>query len=198
MTNLKTLLKEKGICKAVVIDDAFDDAPQPDELDAKDWSTFFYDLTEEDHKQLSDLYPEYEDTEESELQGSPKFVSVLWENRKKFSTEAITTLFQAYETNNENEKGRLGKLVQTLEDVGLTCAKLGRDFADRADGADLIVIDLFLGPQSSDDVDVIELAIKRVRKLVSGRGQTPPLVILISSSPYLGKKRMLSGTKLDF
>ncbi len=188
MTSLQTLLKEKDIRKAVVIDDAFDDVPQPDEIDEGDWSTFFDDLTEEDHKQFSDLYPKYEEiTNVSELRGSSEFISILWKNRKKLSTKAITTLFQDYETGNENEKAQLGNLVQILENVGLTCTTLGRDFSDEADDADLIVIDLFLGLQSSDDV--IELAIERVRKLVNGRGQTPPLVILISSSPNLDKKR---------
>lgn len=187
MTNLKTLLKEKGICKAVVIDDAFDDAPQPDELDAEDWSTFFYDLTEEDHKQLSDLYPEYEDTEESELQGSPKFVSVLWENRKKFSTEAITTLFQAYETDNEKEKARLGNFVQILENAGLTCTTLGRDFNDEARKADLIIVDLFLGLKRSNDD--FELGIRQVGEFVTDRANNPPLIILTSNSSRLNKKR---------
>lgn len=187
MTNLQTLLEEKGIRKAVVIDDVFDNVPQPDEIDEGDWSTFFDDLTEEDHRKISDLYPKYENVNESELRGSSEFINVLWENRKKLSTEVITTLFRDYENSNEREKGRLGNLVQRLENVGLTCETVGRNFGDKADDADLIVIDLFLGPQSSDDV--IELAIERVDQLVSNRAQAPPLVILISSSSRLNEKR---------
>ena len=50
MTDLRTLLEERGIRKAVVIDDVFDDAPRPEDLDEGDWSTFFDDLGEEGHQ----------------------------------------------------------------------------------------------------------------------------------------------------
>ena len=188
MTSLQTLLEEKDIQKAVIINDAFDDVPQPDEIDEGDWSTFFDDLTEEDHKQFSDLYPKYEEiTNVSELRGSSEFISVLWKNRKKLSTRAITALFQDYETDNENEKARLGNFVQILENAGLTCTTLGRDFNDEARKADLIIVDLFLGLKRSNDD--FELGIRQVGELVTDRANNPPLIILTSNSSRLNEKR---------
>lgn len=187
MTSLQTLLEEKGIRKAVVIDDAFDDIPQPDEIDEKDWSTFFDDLTEEDDKQLSDLYPKYESTNVSALRRSQEFINVLWENRKELSIEAITTFFQDYESLNADDKRQPERLAQILKKAGLTCTTLGRNFNDEADDADLIIIDLFLGPQPSEDA--VRCAVERVHKLVRKRAQAPPLVILTSSSGRLGEKR---------
>ena len=187
MTNLQTLLKKGGIHKAVVIDDAFDDVPQPDELDQGDWSIFLDDLTEEDRRRLSEFYPDFESSDESVLRRSHKFINVLWENRERLSIEATTTLFQDYENSNASNRRQLENLVQILENVGLTCKTVGRDFSDETEDANLIVIDLFLGSQSSDDA--VERAIKRVCKLVGNRPQAPPLVILTSSSRRLDEKR---------
>ena len=41
MTELRALLAERGIRKAVVIDDVFDALPCPDELNEADWTIFF-------------------------------------------------------------------------------------------------------------------------------------------------------------
>lgn len=187
MTNLQTLLKEKDINRAVIIDDAFDDLPRPDELDEKDWSRFFEDLTEEDILQLETLYPGYENVDQSILRSSEKFITVLWENREKLSQEVAAILFRGYESRNANDRFQLGNLVQRLEDLGLTCTTIGREIDDDVNEADLVVIDLFLGSQSSEKA--VERAVKRVRKIVSNRDQTPPLVILVSSSSRLDEKR---------
>lgn len=187
MTNLQTFLKEKGINRAVIIDDAFDDLPRPDELDEKDWSRFFEDLTAEDILQLEALYPGYENVDQSILRSSGKFITVLWENREKISQEVVAILFRDYESRNANDRLQLGNLVQRLEDLGLTCTTIGREIDDDVNEADLVVIDLFLGSQSSEKA--VEHAVKRVRKIVSDRDQAPPLVILVSSSSRLDEKR---------
>ena len=187
MTDLKTILEEKGIRKAVVIDDAFDEAPQPDELDDGDWSTFLDDIKEEDFEQLFELYPKFDETHESTLRKSPGFISVLWDNRNEFKGTAAATLFRDYENSSKTECGRLEKIVQKLIDVGLTCAKVGRDFLDEALEADIIVIDLFLGRQRSDDD--INVGVNLVRQLVMGRTDSPPLIILTSNSDRLDDKK---------
>lgn len=188
MTDMQKLLKEKGILKAVVIDDAFDEVPQPDELNEENWSIFLDDLTEAGRLQIETFYPEFESTDENTLRKSQGFIDVLWKYRKQPYIEVATTaLFEDYENRNEQEKGRLENLVQILENMGLACTKVGREFRGAANDADLIVIDLFLGPLSHDDS--IERAVKRVRELVSSRDQSPPLVILTSSSSRLDEKR---------
>ena len=187
MADMQKLLKEKGIQRVVFIDDVFDDIPRSSELGEKDWIAFFDDLREEDRLQIEALYPGFKDAEEKTLKRSRKFVNILWENRNRLNTEVVAALFQNYEDSNEKSRGQLKSLVQILEGLGLVCKMAGRNFDDEVHEADLIVIDLFLGPQSSEES--IDLAVDRVRDIVSRRTQFPPLVILISSSSQLDEKR---------
>lgn len=187
MTDLRALLVERGIRKAIVIDDVFDDAPRPDELDDGDWSTFFDDLGVEDRDRLTSLFPTFEETDQGDLQASQGFIDILWKNRQEFPKGPIETLFRDYENSNATERGELEKLVQVLERAGLVCTKMGRDFSSEAGDADLIVIDLFLGRQQSGD-DMAR-AVERARDLVKDRVQNPPLVILTSKSTRLNENR---------
>lgn len=186
MMDLHKLLTETGIRQAVVIDDAFDEIPQPNDIYDEEWSIFFDDLTDGDFEQLSDIYPEFESTNVFTLQKSKEFVRVLWKHRSTLSMPACTTLFQRYEDSNKIEKDRAREIVQALEKAGLTCTEAGRDFDSKASEADLIVIDLFLGPQESHDIDP---DIERVHKLVAHRADNPPIIILTSSNRRLGGKR---------
>ena len=79
MTELRALLAERGIRKAVVIDDVFDALPCPDELNEADWTIFFDDLDEDGHNLLTNLYPGYEHASSDDLKTSQEFISVLWE-----------------------------------------------------------------------------------------------------------------------
>ena len=187
MTELRALLQEKQIQKAVVIDDVFDDAPRPDELDHGDWATFFDDLGNDDHDTLEALFPGFKDTDTADLRESQDFVNVLWGNRQRLPAGPIGTLFRDYENTNATERAEVEGLVQTLEKLGLTCARIGRDPSAEAVDANLIVIDLFLGRnQTGDDM---ERAIARARALVAERAENPPLVILTSRSPRLNENR---------
>ena len=187
MTELPKLLEENGIRKVAVIDDVFDAVPRPDDLADGDWSTFFDDLNEDGSKLLAELYPGYEDAELENLKSSPTFISVVWENRKDLPPTACDPLFSEYETTNATERTRLDALVTALKNLGLTCATIGRDPNDAAKEADLLIVDLFLGyQQSGNDMD---RAVRRVKELVEGRIQNPPLVVLMSRSTRLQDKR---------
>lgn len=187
MMELQKLLKDSGIRKAVVIDDVFDDVPRPDELDEGDWSNFFDDLGEDGDKTLADQYPEYEEASRDDLRVSQKFIAIVWENRTKLPQEACDHLFRNYENTKTTERTRLDQLVTVLESLDLTCTKMGREFDEEAKEAELLFVDLFLGfHQSEDDMNH---SIQRVGKLVSGRKQNPPLVVLMSRSPRLQEKR---------
>ena len=185
MTALQNLLKKSGIGKAIVIDDVFDAVPRPDELNEADWSIFFDDLGEDGHDFLADLYPGYEDASSDDLKTSQKFISVVWENRENLA--ACDRLFSEYETTEANELNMLNALVAALENLGLTCTTMGREPAEGAKEADLIIVDLFLGyKQTEDDIG---RAIRRVKELVEDRVQNPPLVVLMSRSPRLREQR---------
>lgn len=187
MTELRKLLEDSGIRKAVVIDDVFDDAPRPDELNEGDWSNFFDDLSEAGNKQLAELFPAYETMDRSDLQESQNFIDILWDNRTTLPSGSSKILFVDYETTNATERARLEDLVRELESFGLTCEKMGRDLQDGAKDADLIVIDLFLGrSQSGEDM---ARAVRRAKDLVKERINSPPLVILTSRSHRLNENR---------
>ncbi len=187
MTELLLLLKNKGIRKAVVIDDVFDEAPRPDELDEGDWTYFFDDLDEAGNVLLSKLYPSYEDTKPDDLRVSPQFVRVLWDNREELPGSVGDYLFRNYENTKATERTGLDALVTALRALGLMCTTMGREIHEDARNADLVLIDLFLGfHQSEGDM---ERAILRVSELLADRAASPPLVVLMSRSPRLREKR---------
>ena len=187
MTTLQSLLEVRGIRNAIVIDDVYDEAPRPDELDEGDWTTFFDDLGTDGNALLSEVYPEYEDTPSDDLRESQEFVGVLWNNRERLPALAREHLFSDYENTKATERAALDLLVASLDALGLTCTQMGRDFAKDAKNADLIFVDLFLGfRQSEGDM---EYAIHRVSELVCDRADRPPLVVLMSRSTRLWEKR---------
>ena len=185
MTELQNLLKKSGVEKAVIIDDMFDAVPRPYDINEDDWSIFFDDLGEDGNQFLADLYLGYDETDQSELTNVQEFVSVVWENRKELIV--CDRLFKEYETTKANELKMLNTLVAALENLGLVCTTMGREPDERAKEADLIIIDLFLGYQQSEDD--IDRAVHRVKELIKDRVQNPPLVILMSRSHRLWDKR---------
>jgi len=186
VTELKELLRTRGIRKAVVIDDVFDAVPRREELNDGDWANFFDDLGEDEKELLKTLHDGYEEASTDDLKESPEFIAVVWENRENLP-QAGEHLFRDYEQTKETERGSLEDLVAALKTLGLTCTKMGRDLNAEAREAELIFIDLFLGfHQSENDMD---RAIQRVSELIKERAETPPLVVLMSRSPRLQDKR---------
>ena len=186
MTELKELLETRGIRKAVVIDDAFDDVPHPEEINDDDWSNFFDDLGEVENELLKTLHEGYEEASVDNLKASPEFTAVVWESRGKLP-QAGEHLFRDYERTRDTERSGLKALVATLEALGLTCTTMGRYLVAEAREAELIFIDLFLGFRQSED-DMAH-AIQRVGELVKDRFESPPLVVLMSRSSRLQDKR---------
>ena len=181
------LLEDKGIRRAVVIDDVFDEAPRPDELNEGDWTYFFDDLGVAGNALLSELYAAYDDTTPDDLRVSQEFVRVLWKSRERLPGAAREHLFRDYENTKATERAGLDALVAALETFGLTCTTMGREFDEDAKKADLIFVDLFLGfHQSEGDM---ERAILRVSELLAERAANPPLVVLMSRSTRLWEKR---------
>ena len=187
MTELQNLLEERGIRKAVVIDDVFDAVPRPDELNKEDWPSFFDDLGEDGHNLLADLYPGYESAAPDELTNSQKFITVVWENRGNLPAAVCDPLFSEYADTKANELNMLKVLVAALENLGLACTTMGREPDEGAKEADLVIVDLFLGYQQSEED--IDRAVRRVKDLVKDRVQNPPLVVLMSRSSRLWDKR---------
>ena len=184
---LRKLLEDSGIRKAIVIDDVFDDVPLPDELNEGDWSNFFDDLDEDGNRFLADQYPRYEEDPPDALRVSQEFIALVWKNRTRLPQAAYDHLFREYEDTKIAERTRLDQLVSALESLDLTCTKMGRELDEGAKKAELLFVDLFLGfRQSEGDMN---WAIQRVKELVNGREHDPPLVVLMSRSSRLQEHR---------
>jgi hypothetical protein len=187
MTDLKPLLKERGIKKAAIIDDAFDLVPRPNELTSDGWAIFFADLNEADRTLLPAIFPAYEATGPEDLQASVEFVTALWNNRDRLSGPVRDALLDEYERTSATELGRLQALKQELESLQLECVTLGRESRDGIADVDLVFVDLFLG-FSQMETDM-ERAIARAHDLVANRPDNPPLIVLMSRSTRLWEKR---------
>ncbi len=186
MKDLRTLLEETGVRTSVVIDDVFDIVPRPDDLDDADWSTFFDDLGENSNVILRQAYGGYEESDVEDLKISQDFISSVWKIQEELPITSRDALFGNYKITNDAERRRLDGIIVALEDLGLRCIRMGRDLIPEATQTDLINVDLFLGfHQNEDD---IERSVRRVKELVQDRQQSPPLVVLTSSSTRLQEK----------
>lgn len=180
----KQLLKAHGFERAVIVDDAFDESPQPGDLDQQLWNTFFDDWTEDDEARIAaDLGGvSISETDPLELARNPDFVAALW--RARADIHAAGPLFEHYERSQNAKRAELAPLQELLKtDLAINCATLGRKGADGLADAQILFLDLFLG--YVETADAIDAAIARVKSVVERRRDDPPIVVLLSRSPQL-------------
>lgn len=189
MTTLAELLHEKGIRRALVVDDAYDPLPRAADLtiDVNEWTNFFDDLQEADVEIIQDLAPEYDSLPTAELPASDGFVAALWQNRNGLRPELINPVFSRYDADMATDLAYVEALVAELQGLGLQVETAGRAFEEQAAAVDLIIIDLFLG--SVQDADAIAASKTKLRQVIDLRRSSPPLVILMSRSGRLEEKR---------
>lgn len=189
MTDLRALLVTTNVRRALIVDDAYDQVPLPADLSAEadEWTQFFEDVKDEDLAVLRQIYPPFDEVRADELPVLPDFVAALWQHRSQLRAEIIDPLFARYVSGQAKDLEYLEELVNRLSDFGLTCTTAGRLFHDKANAADLIVIDLFLGSTQGESDSMA--SIKGLTKVMAGRPDRPPLIILMSRSPRLDGKR---------
>lgn len=189
MTMLREILKSAKVCKALIIDDAYDAVPLASDLSIEldEWTQVFDDMSEKDKSTLRNIFPAYESTRADTLRDMNDFVGLLWGSRDKISKEVFDPLFSRYDTDKANDLRKLGNLDKQLKDLGLECDTSGRAFKEKASSADIIFIDLYLSSsQASED---IRASIDGLSEVISKRKATPPLVVLMSNSTRLPGKR---------
>lgn len=180
----RELLKTQGFERAVIVDDAYDDGPQPGDLSEQLWNSFFDDWTEGDETRISADYDGLDISEAGplELARDPDFVSAVWSARADI--DASVPLFEEFERIQTAKRAELMPLRELLEnDLALNCSALGRSGGDGLADAQILFLDLFLGYVETEDA--IDAAIARVRSVVEPRRDDPPIVILLSRSPQL-------------
>src|ERR1017187_1038 len=147
MSDLKQLLLTANIKQAVIVDDAYDQVPLATDmsLDRENWAQFFDDLNDADKNQLRGLFPRYDQLRADELQNQNDFIAVLWNERARLRGEVITPLFARYDRDKIQDLAYLETLKGRLREYGIHCETAGRNFEEKGEKADLIVIDLYLG-----------------------------------------------------
>lgn len=198
MAELAEILASANITRALIVDDAIDEAPLADDLsiDGPQWTRFFDDLTDPDHAALTAAFPEYADLDAEDLQKSDGFVVCLWANRSLIAPALCQALFARYIADMHADTSHLNALRAQLEGAGLVCNTVGRDFIAAVANADIVFMDLYLcSAQRTDD---IEVSIEGLASAIEKRRTKPPLVILMSRSNRLEDKRseFREGTKL--
>lgn len=180
----KLLLEDQGFKRAVIVDDAFDENPQPGDLDQQLWDTFFDDWTQNDEARISSDYLDVDvsEADPSELARDPRFVAALWNARSDI--QASVPLFEDFERAQVAKRAELAPLQALLTtDLALNCVTVGRTGTDGLADAQILFLDLFLG--FVETAEAIDAAISRVRSVVELRRDDPPIVVLLSRSPQL-------------
>jgi hypothetical protein len=189
MTDLADILAAANITTALIVDDAIDETPLAVDLsiDGEQWTHFFDDLSDPEIDALTTAFPDYATTEAEDLQKSDSFVQCLWENKDTIAPLLTRSLFERYLADMHADMAHLNKLKDILEEAGLICKGVGRNFvADVAD-VDIIFMDLYLcSAQRPEDIKV---SIGGLAKAIELRKTKPPLVILMSRSHRLEEKR---------
>jgi hypothetical protein len=189
MSELTSLLYAADVRRAVIIDDAYEETPIANDLslDEENWGQFFEDLSENDIKLLRELFPSYDTLRADELRSNNGFVAVLWNNRERLRDEIVGPLFERYIRDKDQDLAYLETLTKCLTQYGIECSTAGRAFERIAAGADLIIIDLYLGSTQNDAA--MEFSVNGLKEVMRNRMANPPLVVLMSRSARLKEKR---------
>ncbi|KYQ99233.1 hypothetical protein AWY96_12275 [Serratia plymuthica] len=198
MNDLINILSKSKIKKALVIDDSFNVKPNVSNISytLDDWDRFFDDLQDVDVDLIKSHIKDYDDIDSEDLKKSDSFIETLWDLRDEIP--ASRTLFARYSSDMLHDLEILGKLKTTLEKLNIHCEELGviDAYEDKfiyerkisSNDVDIIFIDLFLGGEQ--DSSAQERSSNLIRKIVSERKVSPPLIVLMSRSTSLQEKRI--------
>lgn len=178
------LLADRNLTSALIIDDAYDIHPLARDLegDEEAWSTFIADIQPQ-REVIVKLFPEYEHMSSEQLRTSDSFVAAMWRAKDALGEALWNTLFDDYSRATEGDRAFLKALEEKLGALGITCLPSGRQLPEEALQAPLIFADLFLG--ATQDAQDVDESVGKLRELLRGREQNPPVVILMSRSPRL-------------
>jgi hypothetical protein len=182
------LLADRGLTSALIIDDAYDLEPMAKDLAADDdaWSQFIADIQAE-HEAIVGIFPAYDELSSEQLRTSDEFVSAVWKAKGRISDANWNILFDDYMRATESDKRFLKALQERLETLGITTTTCGRKSAEGTLQTPIIFADLFLGSaQNADDIDE---SVNKIRTLLKGRENDPPVVILMSRTERLHDKK---------
>lgn len=187
LDELRKVLAREGITSAAIIDDVFDDTPTSHDIDDESWNFFLDDQLE---GEVAIIRKGYEVTDPEsrweELRLDDNFIKFIWEQRDE--SKIFQALFNSYIRRQENGRGQLESLRTLLfVDLNLQGGTYGSHQLGDAAGVQLAFVDLFLGAQQ--DEDARSKAMERVKSIVDPRRESPPMIVLMSSSTRLQTMR---------
>ena len=190
LSKLDEILERKGVTTAAIIDDVFDDTPTAYDIDQESWNFFLDDLSEPEITLIREVSGRSDpESHWEELRNDDQFILLLWGQKEE--TPVLTALFQSFINRQATGKALLETLRTLLfDELKLQGTTFGSLQPDAGSAAQLIFIDLFLG--AHQDEKAKNKAIDRVKRIVDSRRESPPMIVLISSS------QRLQGMRDDF
>lgn len=180
---MEELLRETNVRTAAIIDDVYDEVPRAEDVaESQGWPSFIDDLVGE-VELIKAVFPDYDAFSAEQLRDSDEFVGAVWGLRDTISERLWNLLFEEYSRALQTDRRFLSDLEARLQALGVEPKPAGRKALDDIGGEDVVFIDLFLGAaQLNADM---RRSIGVIKKLLSERPTSPPLVILMSSSNVL-------------
>ncbi len=181
--NDKKRVAAAGFGSAIIVDDGYDEIPLVQELLNEDgWDTFFDDACGDDATRIEAFFPEFDPDARDALKSDQTFINVLWEHRDDVR-DLLGELFDTYERKAIDNAPFLAAAEAALKALGIPFETHGRDFVDAAVGADLILIDLFLGIQQGADDRL--LTVEKLKQAIGRREGSLPSIVLMSQVPTI-------------
>jgi len=179
---LREILAREGITTAAIIDDVYDETPSSADIDAESWNFFQDDVSEPEINLLRAYGITNAETRLEELKQDDTFVKFLWERRGE--SGVVSALFASYEARQTAGKKQLEPLTNLLfKELTLQGGTYDSQELGKAAEAQLIFVDLFLGARQ--DPEARDKAMNRVKEIVAPRRESPPMIVLMSSSTRL-------------
>lgn len=177
---IATHLKDIGISKALIIDDAYDAPTRETHAAAIPdfWATVSHQPALLD--ELKTVRPDIDDQDQIDDQ----VLRLLWERRdalEKLGPILKSDLFSL----KIGDLTTLNRLTQHLKEVGIEAVSLGSDVDLPAEPINLVFLDYHLGPGTG----AVELSTSKARKIYEtapGEGNKP-FIVLMSSQPDVAK-----------
>jgi hypothetical protein len=187
LEELTAILVREGIKTAAIIDDVFDTTPLSGDIDDGAWNVFLDDQSDVEIGIVREGYGVSEpDARWDELRRDDNFIRFVWEQRAKSSV--FEALFRDYVDKLSGGKQLLEPLrVLLFEQLRLEGGTFGSREEHAGEGAQLLFLDLFLGSHQDDEAK--GRALERVKSIVAPRRESPPIIVLMSSSLRLHAMR---------
>ena len=177
----KALAVKAGIRSAIIVDDGYDEIPLVEELLNEDgWESFFDDAQGEEAARIQHLFSAYDPAQRETLKFDWEFIAALWRGRDDIR-DLLCGLFDEYEQKARDNQVFLRAAEEALTALEIPFTLHGRDFVESAVGADLIVIDLYLGGRQG--VPDRDLTVGLLKEAIGRRTGDLPSIVLMSQVP---------------